>query len=439
MSTMRPEQVFNLLQQARLMGDVYAVEKTVYGVTFIGHTLYTSTTQHQGAISVSVWQNSRCGYSTASIGSGVDLSTLVENASYAATLAQPIESFSYPSRIIPAAMDYPVVDETTRSDMAHFGIALLDAAESFYRRQCDLRLNLTIEKLETVVQLMNSAGGWGTYQQTLYRLDFSAAELFEDQYTVFQQVTYAKGLANQDPEVISRNTLTPLLHNHQSAEVSPGETEVIFMPSAFADLLSIFSCLWHGELAKQHLTPLIAGTQVFDSRMTLHDSGVISDSIRTRPFDAEGTTTQNTLLVEDGVQHHFFHDRKSAGENSTGNSYRDFIKMPELTLNSFVISPGDATLHEAIASVQHGLIIYDIIGTGYTSVLSGDFSVKVTLGYTIEYGEITGRVRNAVLYGNFIMMLNRVLHLGNCVQQQQNIYTPFVHCEGVSVEGKERM
>jgi PmbA protein len=50
--------------------------------------------------------------------------------------------------------------------------------------------------------------------------------------------------------------------------------------------------------------------------------------------------------------------------------------------------------------MKEGLIIYDCIGGGQSNLVAGDFSLNVGLGYKVENGEITGRIKNAMLSGN---------------------------------------
>ncbi len=86
--------------------------------------------------------------------------------------------------------------------------------------------------------------------------------------------------------------------------------DIIFMPPAFADLLSIFTCLWNGEVVVQGISPLRdrVGEQISNIPLTLRDDATIDFAERSRPFDAEGMASQNTFLVRDGKQTGFFFD-----------------------------------------------------------------------------------------------------------------------------------
>ena len=87
---------------------------------------------------------------------------------------------------------------------------------------------------------------------------------------------------------------------------------------------------------------------------------------------------------------------------STGHAQRDFASQPYPGNSNLVIAPGRHALAEMIKSIERGVIVYDLLGAGQSNLLAGDFSANIGLGYTIEKGRITGRVKDAFtrLYRN---------------------------------------
>ena len=48
-----------------------------------------------------------------------------------------------------------------------------------------------------------------------------------------------------------------------------------------------------------------------------------------------------------------------------------------------------------------------LLGPGRGNILSGEFSINVHLGFKVEKGKITGRVKNTMVAGNALQALKR--------------------------------
>ena len=64
-----------------------------------------------------------------------------------------------------------------------------------------------------------------------------------------------------------------------------------------------------------------------------------------------------------------------------------------------------------IGGIDQGLLVEEMIGSGQGNVLGGDFSGNVLLGYRIEQGKVTGRVKDTMVAGNVYALLNNVRSL----------------------------
>ena len=98
-----------------------------------------------------------------------------------------------------------------------------------------------------------------------------------------------------------------------------------------------------------------------------------------------------------------------------------------------VIEGGNTTLSDMIRNTKDGLLIYGTLGGGQSNMLNGDFSLNILLGYCIESGEITGRVKDTMVSGNVYDVLSRVTYIGSDVEEIGNCFVPDVCCEGVTV------
>jgi PmbA protein len=66
-----------------------------------------------------------------------------------------------------------------------------------------------------------------------------------------------------------------------------------------------------------------------------------------------------------------------------------------------------------VRGLDEGVIVEQVIGAGQGNVLGGDFSGNVVLGYKVERGVITGRVKNTMVAGNVHRLLKEIGALGS--------------------------
>jgi PmbA protein len=153
------------------------------------------------------------------------------------------------------------------------------------------------------------------------------------------------------------------------------------------------------------------------------------------PFDDEGTPTQKLNLVTTGQLQQFYCDRTIAKELnlfSTGNGFRpDLGSYPAPSLVNLAIAPGNSSLAELIAQLDNGIIVDRILGGG--ADISGDFSVNIELGYRVENGNVTGRIKDAAIAGNVYHVIKEIVSLGNDLLWNGSCHTPSLILEGVSI------
>ena len=158
------------------------------------------------------------------------------------------------------------------------------------------------------------------------------------------------------------------------------------------------------------------GKKVASEKITIIDDGTIPFKRGTSQFDDEGTPTQKTILVENGVLKNYMSDILNAmkiGKNSTGNGRREsyrFKPIPRMT-NTY-IAPGDDSPEKIIKSVEKGLFVKKM-GGGQVNTVTGDFVFEVSEGYLIEKGEIGDPVRDTTLIGNGPEILKIIDMVGN--------------------------
>lgn len=155
------------------------------------------------------------------------------------------------------------------------------------------------------------------------------------------------------------------------------------------------------------------------------------------PFDDEGMPTQKLSLITNGVLEQFYGDRATARElnlQPTGNGFRpDLDSYPTPALVNLIVASGIDSFAELVAKLDNGIIVDQILGGG--ADISGDFSVNVDLGYRVNNGKITGRIKDTAISGNVYQILRQSVVLGNDSLWNDSCYTPSLLVEGISVMG----
>ena len=166
------------------------------------------------------------------------------------------------------------------------------------------------------------------------------------------------------------------------------------------------------------------GELVASKLCTVVDDGTLASRRGSLNVDDEGTPTQCTTLIENGVLKGYLQDRMNArlmGVESTGNGRREsyaHLPMPRMT-NTYML-PGDHVPEEIIASVDKGLYAVNF-GGGQVDITSGRFVFSASEAYLIEDGKVTRPVKGATLIGNGPEIMGRISMVGNDLQLDSGV------------------
>ncbi len=143
--------------------------------------------------------------------------------------------------------------------------------------------------------------------------------------------------------------------------------------------------------------------------LTIGDDGSAAGLRGTLPFDDEGTPTQNTVLVQEGILVGRLHSRETAarlGERPTGNGRAlSFRHPPIVRMTNTYIANGAGTRDDLLDGITLGVYACDALG-GQTYL--EDFSFTAGHGYMIRNGELAELVKDVVIGGNLFQTLERI-------------------------------
>lgn len=230
---------------------------------------------------------------------------------------------------------------------------------------------------------------------------------------------YARLLSPATWQAAADEALRQALVNLQAVPAPAGEMTVVLGPGWPGVLLH--EAIGHGLEGDFNRK----GTSAFSGRIgervaapgvTVVDDGSLEALRGSLTIDDEGTPTERTVLIEDGILKGYMQDRMNArlmGVKATGNGRRESFAhapMPRMT-NTFMLA-GDKDPADILGSVKKG-IYAKTFGGGQVDITSGKFVFSCTEAYELEDGKIGRPLKGATLIGNGPDVLTRVKAIGN--------------------------
>ena len=214
------------------------------------------------------------------------------------------------------------------------------------------------------------------------------------------------------------------LVNLQSVPTPAGEMDVVLGPGWPGVMLH--EAVGHGlegdfNRKKTSAFAGLMGHRVAAKGVTVVDDGTMAARRGSLSIDDEGTPTNRTLLIEDGILVGYMQDRQNArlmGMTPTGNGRREshaHVPMPRMT-NTYMLA-GDRQPEEIIASVKNGIYAVYFRG-GQVDITSGKYVFQCTETYRIENGKLGAPLKGAMLIGNDLALDHGI---GTCGKNGQGV------------------
>ncbi len=239
--------------------------------------------------------------------------------------------------------------------------------------------------------------------------------------------SYADFFGTDTPERYAREAVRQALVLLESVPAPAGSMAVVLGPGWPGVLLH--EAVGHGLEGDFNRKGTSAysgriGEKVASPLCTVVDDGTLPNRRGSLTRDDEGTPTQCTTLIENGVLRGYLQDKMNArlmGVQSTGNGRREsfsHLPMPRMT-NTYLLA-GASDPNEIIASVEKGIYAVNF-GGGQVDITNGNFVFSATEAYLIENGKVTRPIKGATLIGNGPDALSRVSMLGNDLKLDSGI------------------
>ena len=245
-----------------------------------------------------------------------------------------------------------------------------------------------------------------------------------------------------DPKIWQTQTqeaLRQAITNLKSCRTPAGKMPIILGPGWPGIILH--EAIGHGlegdfNRKKISVFSNLLGKKIASKNVTVVDDGTINDRRGSITIDDEGTPSQCTTLIENGIMVGHMQDRLNASlmkTKSTGNGRRqsyEYLPMPRMT-NTYMLS-GNVPEEDIFKSVKKGLYAVNFSG-GSVDITSGQFEFSASEAYIVENGKIGKPVKGATLIGKGEEVLKKISLVGNNMELDGGIGTCGKEGQGVPV------
>jgi len=311
------------------------------------------------------------------------------------------------------------------------GILLgMDAAARAVSEQIS-QVDAAIQEGTADVAVANSAGVWAEEHRVYSRLYItSIAQKGAEKEWGFRGPGALAGfefIRSLDTPGLARESAESALRAVNSGYAPAGEMPVV-VGNGFGGVIFHEACghaLETTSVAKKAsvFTDKI-GQPIACPCLTAIDDGTMPGLWGSSVFDDEGTPTQRTVLIENGILKAFMVDRLGAiktGYPLSGSGRRESYRYaPTSRMRNTYIEKGDAKVSDILASVDYGLYAQRM-GGGSVDPSTGRFNFSVAEGFMIRGGKVAECVRGATLIGSGPEVLKRITRVADDLEHTAGV------------------
>ena len=432
------ESVLSRAMKRAEQAEVFRVSRTETPVSFEANRLKMLETKESSGMALRVVKDGRIGLSASNDPDDVD--GLIERA-------MEVAEFGAEAKFqLPGACSYanvrmydPATEAVPIEQMVETGQRMID---DLRKHNQELVCEAGVTKYLSSIEILNSNGGSASYKRTSYAMALHGT-LIRGTDMLFVGDWRSSSSPDIDAAAITAKTIRQLELAMETAPAPSGQVPVLFTPKAVASaFLGPLTTALNGRTFVQGASPLEGklGEQILDQRFSLWDDPTVDLRPGSSMVDDEGVPTRRMDLFRNGVPQAFFYDLQTAGQagaETTGSASRSLGSLPAPSTSVLFVAPGDAAFADLVADIEDGLLVESLLGAGQGNVLGGDFGGNVLLGYRIQNGEITGRVKDTMIAGNVYDALNKIIGIGSEAEWVGgSLSAPHICCRGVTVSAK---
>ncbi len=432
------EEILSRALKVSEAAEVFSVTTEETPVSFEADKLKNILSRESTIVCLRLIRNGRVGYAVAT--SLDDIHSLIDGAVDTAQFGMEAKfEFPGPETFPGVKTGDPAVMSVPLEYMIKLGEAMIGEVRA---DNPEVLCSAHIAKSRSRVSLMNSQGGRAEYGVTVFRIGVEGT-LIRGTDMLFVGDSESSCHPIKDIKNVVRTARRQLDLAKTQAKMETKTMPAVFSPDGVASaLISPLMSALSGKTVLQGASPLgnRLGEVVFDKKLTLADDATLSFRPSSRPCDDEGVPSRRIPLIENGKVVNFLYDLQTAAlahTVSTGSGARGRGSLPNPSPSTFIVAPGKTTQDEMVADIKEGLFIEDVMGAEQGNILAGDFSGNILLGYKIENGRITGRVKDTMVFGNVYLLLGEIAAIGSDGKWvASSLFTPSIFCPKLAVAAK---
>ena len=280
------------------------------------------------------------------------------------------------------------------------------------------------------VSIENEGTGFGLGLSVTLQKDGKIATAYNSQSSRFFDI---------DGEKLATEVCGLAKSSIDTKPVETGDYDVVLDYYAATGLLQTFISAFNGENVKRGRSILKdkMGSEIANPTLSIVDNPLLEKGLFTSKCDDEGSVSQKTDLIKDGVLNSFIYDiytANSEGVKTTSNGLRGtYLTTP-------MISPTNLefkfTEMKDMEEIDSGVLTTSVLGAHTANPISGDFSVEASNAFKIENGELTDPINKAMISGNIFEIMKSVEGLKSEIKQYGQYIIPKLLVHNLRVVGQ---
>lgn len=252
------------------------------------------------------------------------------------------------------------------------------------------------------VSIENKGTGFGIGLSVTIQKDGKIATAYNSQSSRFFDIDGEK-LANEVCD-LAKNSL-------ETKPIETNDYDVVLDYYAATGLLQTFIGAFDGENVGRGRSILKdkIGTEIANPTLSIIDNPLLEKGMYSTKCDGEGSVSQKTDLIKEGVLSSFIYDIYTANKQNvetTSNGFRgSYITTPMISPSNLEFKFSEM---KDLSEVDKGVLTTSVLGAHTANPISGDFSVEASNAFKIENGELTDPVEKAMISGNIFEIMKKV-------------------------------
>jgi PmbA protein len=227
-----------------------------------------------------------------------------------------------------------------------------------------------------------------------------------------------------------------------SLDTKPIETndyDVVLDYYAATGLLSTFMGAFNGEnvLRGRSILKDKMGAQIANPTLSIIDNPILEKGLLSSSCDGEGSVSQKTDLIKEGILNSFIYDIYTANKadaKTTSNGFREsYLSTPMISSTNLEFKFSEL---KDMSEIDKGVLTTSVLGAHTANPISGDFSVEASNAFKIENGELTEPINKAMISGNIFEIMKKVEGLNTEIKQYGSFILPKLLVHDLRVVGQ---